>query len=48
MQYLTDALRHAGMPATSVRAIPPSLEDVFIHLVSRAVAPAAAAAQPDR
>jgi ABC-2 type transport system ATP-binding protein len=46
--YLTDALRRAAVPATSVRAIPPSLEDVFIHLVSRAAAPVAAAARPDR
>jgi ABC-2 type transport system ATP-binding protein len=38
VQYLTEALRRAGVPATSVRAIPPSLEDVFIHLVSRAAA----------
>jgi drug efflux transport system ATP-binding protein len=48
VQYLTEALRRAGVPATSVRAIPPSLEDVFIHLVSRAAAPAAAAPQSDR
>jgi ABC-2 type transport system ATP-binding protein len=48
VQYLTDALRRARVPATSVRAIPASLEDVFIHLVSRAATPVAASAQPDR
>jgi ABC-2 type transport system ATP-binding protein len=48
VQYLTDALRRARVPATSVRAIPASLEDVFIQLVSRAATPVAASAQPDR
>ena len=48
VQYLTGALQRAAVPARSIRVIPPSLEDVFIHLVSRAAAPATAAAQPDR
>jgi len=48
VQYLTGALQRAAVPARSIRAIPPSLEDVFIHLVSRAAAPVAASAQPDR
>jgi ABC-2 type transport system ATP-binding protein len=38
VQYLTAALRQAAVPITSVRPIPASLEDVFIHLVSRAPA----------
>jgi drug efflux transport system ATP-binding protein len=48
VQYLTEAARRADVPVTSVRSIPPSLEDVFIHLVSRAAAPVAASAEPDR
>ena len=48
VQYLAGELRRAAVPARSIRAIPPSLEDVFIHLVSRAATPVAASAQPDR
>jgi ABC-2 type transport system ATP-binding protein len=29
-------LKDAGIPGATVRAVPPSLEDVFIHLVTRA------------
>src|SRR4029450_9764188 len=36
VQYLTGALQRAAVPARSIRVIPPSLEDVFIHLGLRA------------
>jgi ABC-2 type transport system ATP-binding protein len=43
VQYVTSALERAGIQVAGVRPIPASLEDVFIHLVSRAgAAPAAA------
>jgi ABC-2 type transport system ATP-binding protein len=43
VQYVTAALERAGIQVAGVRPIPASLEDVFIHLVSRAgAAPAAA------
>jgi ABC-2 type transport system ATP-binding protein len=42
-QYLSSELSRAGVGVRAVRAIPASLEDVFIHLVSR---PAASAAAP--
>jgi len=47
VQSLATALERAGIRVASVRAIPASLEDVFIHLVSRA-APAGPAARTDR
>jgi hypothetical protein len=43
VQYVTAALERAGIPVAGVRPIPASLEDVFIHLVSRAAAAPAAA-----
>jgi len=46
-QSLGAALERAGIRVAGVRAIPASLEDVFIHLVSRA-APAGPAARTDR
>ena len=46
-QSLGAALERAGIQVAGVRAIPSSLEDVFIHLVSRA-APAGPAARTDR
>jgi len=42
------ALERAGIRVAGVRAIPPSLEDVFIHLVSRAAPSGPAAARTDR
>jgi ABC-type lipopolysaccharide export system ATPase subunit len=47
VHYVTAALAREGIPVAGVRPIPASLEDVFIHLVSRA-APAPAAAPSDR
>jgi ABC-2 type transport system ATP-binding protein len=43
VQYITAALDRAGVRVTGLRPIPASLEDVFIHLVSRAGDPASAA-----
>jgi ABC-2 type transport system ATP-binding protein len=40
-QYLSGELARAGVGVAAVRAIPASLEDVFIHLVSRPAEPAA-------
>jgi ABC-2 type transport system ATP-binding protein len=34
---IAEALRRGGIESVAVRRVPPSLEDVFIHLVSRAV-----------
>jgi ABC-2 type transport system ATP-binding protein len=47
VQYVTAALERAGIQVAGVRPIPASLEDVFIHLVSRA-GPAPAAVPSDR
>jgi ABC-2 type transport system ATP-binding protein len=43
-QYLSGELARAGVGVAAIRAIPASLEDVFIHLVSRPAGPDAAAA----
>ena len=47
VQSLAAALERAGIRVAGVRAIPASLEDVFIHLVSRA-APVGPAARTNR